>query len=112
MVQSITPPSHTSLATNKKAQTTGIFGLMVTATLGIILVFVALTLGADIMSGVQDTQTANTEEFNVSQNSLSTMVNVSNQGSNIGLIIGVAFLLLVLVFMFGMIAKNGMGGRI
>ena len=106
VVKSLPPFSSTS----RKGQGNGIFALMVSAVFAVVLIFVALSLGADIMSGVQDTQTGNTTEYNISQHSLTTMGNISEQGGNIGLIVGVGMLLLVLTVMFGKLAKNGMGG--
>lgn len=97
---------------NKKGQSAnGVFALMVTAAIAVSVMFIALTLSADIMQGVQDTQTAGTAAHDVSANSTLAIGNLANQGGNIGLIMGVGFLLLVLIAMFGKLAM-GSGGSV
>lgn len=98
-----------NVAFNKKGSNS-VFPFMLTAGLSLIVLFIALTVGADIMQGVQQNQNSTETAYNVSRDSLNLLAKVSDQGSNIGLIVGLGFVLLVLVTMFGAIAINRLGG--
>lgn len=95
---------------SSKKGSSGVFALMVTATLAIAVVFLALTVTGDIMQDVRSTQTADSAAANTSTNSLTAIANLSAQGGNIGLIVGIGFLLLVLIAIFGKMAM-GTGGN-
>lgn len=68
-------------------------------TLGLLfgLTIIILSITADVVATVQDTQTANSAAFNVSGNGLTGMLNLSSQFATIGTVVGLVLIVISLV---------------
>jgi uncharacterized membrane protein YfcA len=88
----------------KKGQTTGILTGLLAAVATFAVVIIMTSISADVVDRVQDTQTANSFAFNVSQDGLSGFDNLSGFYPNIGLVIAATALIGILIGGFAVFA--------
>lgn len=69
------------------------------------------SIGATILASNQATQTVNSTAYNVSGNALTGLANFAAQLGNVGLVAGLALILLVLFGGLWFVFSGNMGGR-
>lgn len=73
-----------------------IFPALVGGSIALVVIFLVASFGASMLQAQSDVQTANSQAQVVANSSLLGLVQFSSQNSNLGLIMAVAFIIMIL----------------
>lgn len=94
-------PPLATMSWKNKGQANAPFGFIVGAVLAIVFIVVAIVIVTDLTAGVNSTQVANSSAWNTSQKAITMFGNIQNMAPSIGLVLGGAMVILVIIYMFG-----------
>ena len=74
--------------------------------LAFVLFVVVVSVGGQVLAGIQSSQTANSVAYNATGYGLTGITNLSNQSGTIGTVIGAAVLIGIVIAAFAMSRSN------